>query len=306
MTHPSQRERTDLFGNASVREVSYALGLSRGGIARRCLGPLLYLPAGRIARICVRADEAVAASGLSGGARSVLHDCSLRVSPRGAETIPPHGPVLVVSNHPGGLDSIAVLSSIPRRDLSVVISDSPFTRAFLTARSQFVFAPQDPAGRIGTLRASIARLRQGAALLLFPHGDVEPDPEIGTGAFESIGEWSRSVELMLRGAPETQLVVAIASGVLMPRLARSALVRIRRSAPRRQKLAQVLQFLLQVARPRSVRLDIHLSFAAPVAASDLPAAEPMPAVAAIARRLLAEHMATLPSGPRLDRPREPM
>jgi hypothetical protein len=97
---------------------------------------------------------------------------------------------------------------------------------------------------------------------------------------------------MVRKAPETRLVAAIASGALSPRFARSPLVRIRRSAPRRQKLAEVLQFIRQVTLPGSVRLDIRLSFAEPVNGADLIAKGTMPAVAAIARRLLADLMET--------------
>ena len=90
-------------------------------------------------------------------------------------------------------------------------------------------------------------------------------------------------------------MVAIASGALAPRFALSPLVRIRRSAPRRQKLAEVLQFIRQVTRPGSVRLDIHLSFAEPVEGADLISKGTMPAVAAIAQRLLADHMDALKS-----------
>ena len=288
-----EREGAAVFREKIVDEIFYALGLSRNGAPRRTFGPLFMRPAGRLGRIAARADEAAATSGISGAARRILPDLSLRVSARGAGNIPPYGPLLVVANHPGGLDSVAILASVPRNDLNVVISDVPFTRAFEAAGRFFVFAPPGPAGRAATLRTAIERLRAGEALLIFPHGDVEPDPELGPGGSEAIGDWSRSLEIMLRKAPGTRLVVAIASGALAPRFARSPLVRIRRSAPRRQKLAEVLQFIHQVTRPGSVRLDIRLSFADPAEGADLIAKGTMSAVAAIARRLLADHMEAL-------------
>lgn len=285
-----EREGAAVFREKIIDEIFYALGLSRNGAPRHIFGPLFRRPAARLGRIAAWADGTAVTSGISGAARRILPDLSLRVLARGTEAIPEDGPLLVVANHPGGLDSVAILASIPRNDINVVISDVPFTRAFEAAGRYFVFAPPGPAGRAAALRAAIERLRTGEALLIFPHGDVEPDPEMGPGSSEAIGDWSRSLEIMLHKAPETRLLVAIASGTLSPRFARSPLVRIRRSAPRRQKLAEVLQFIRQVTRPGSVRLDIHLSFAEPAEGADLIAKGTMSAVAAIARRLLADHM----------------
>jgi 1-acyl-sn-glycerol-3-phosphate acyltransferase len=293
MTGQPEREGAAVFREKIVGEIFYALGLSRTGIPRRIFGPLFWRPAGRLGRIAAQADETAATSGISGAARRILPDFCLRVSARGTEAIPSDGPLLVVANHPGGLDSVAILASIPRKDVNVVISDVPFTRAFESAGRYFVFAPPGPAGRASALRSAVGRLRSGEALLIFPHGDVEPDPETSAGSCGSLGDWSRSLEIMLRRAPGTRLVVAIASGALSPRFARSPLVRLRRSATRRQKLAEVLQFVRQVIRPGSVPLDIRLTFGEPVEGADLIAKGTMPTVEAIARRLLASHMDVL-------------
>jgi Acyltransferase len=288
-----EREGTAVFREKIIDEIFYALGLTRDGAPRHIFGPLFRRPAGRLGRIAARADETAATSGISGAARRILPDFYLHVSARGTDAIPSDGPLLIVANHPGGLDSVAILASIPRKDVNVVISDVPFTRAFESARRYFVFAPPGPAGRAAALRTAIERLRSGEALLIFPHGDVEPDPEMGPGSLESIGDWSRSLEIMLRKAPGTRLLVAIASGALSPRFAQSPLVRLRRSATRRQKLAEALQFIRQVMRPGSVPLDIQISFGEPIEGADLIAKGTMPAVEAIARRVLADHMEAL-------------
>lgn len=290
MTRRRERESASVFREKIIGEIFYALGLSRTGIPRHIFGPLFRRPAGRLGRIAALADEAAATSGISGAAGRILPDFRLRVSARGAGSIPSDGPLLLAANHPGGLDSVAILASIPRKDVNVVISDVPFTRAFESAGRHFVFAPPGQSGRAAALRTVIERLRSEEAVLIFPHGDVEPDPEMSPGSFESLGDWSRSLEIMLRRAPGTRLVVAIASGALSPRFALSPLVRLRRSAERRQKLAEALQFLRQVTRPGSVPLDIHLTFGEPVEGADVIAKGTMPAVEAIARRVLADHM----------------
>jgi hypothetical protein len=143
------------------------------------------------------------------------------------------------------------------------------------------------------LRASIAHLASGGALLLYAHVEVEPDPETSPGAGEAFQDWSRSIEIILRGVPETRLQVSIASGILMPRFLNSPLVRIRRNAPQRQKLAEFLQVSWQMVFPRSVQPKIHLSFSAPVEARELPRDRLMPAVVAMAERLLEDHLAAV-------------
>ncbi len=252
-------------------------------------------PAGRFAEVIARADDEIRASGLSGGARSVLADFSLSPAVRGAERIPQDGPLLIVSNHPGAYDSLAIMASVPRQDLKVVISDVGFTRAFEAAREYYIYAPRDIAGRMKALRASITHLASGGALLLYAHAEVEPDPETSPGAGEALRDWSRSIEIILRRVPETRLQVSIASGVLMPRFLNSPLIKIRRDAPQRQKLAEFLQVSWQMVSPRSVQPKIHLSFSAPVAGHDFPRDSLMPAVIVMAERLLEDHLAAVRS-----------
>ncbi len=293
MTPSSDRQDVAAYREKITDEICRALGFSPAGAARRLLGPLFRYPAGRFAGIIARADDEIRSSGLSGGARSVLADFSLSPTVRGAEDIPAAGPLLIVSNHPGAYDSLAIMASVPRKDLKVVISDVGFTRAFTAAREYYIYAPRDTAGRMKALRASIAHLASGGALLLYAHVEVEPDPETDTGAGEALREWSRSIEIILRRVPKTRLQVSIASGILMPRFLNSPLVKIRRDAPQRQKLAEFLQVTWQMVSPRSVQPKIHLSFSAPVEGRDLPRDSLMPAVIAMAERLLEDHLAAV-------------
>jgi 1-acyl-sn-glycerol-3-phosphate acyltransferase len=290
---PAEKENPAAYTERIIDEVCYALGVGRSGVRRKLLGPLLRLPARRFGRLAARADSATRDSGITGGSRRILPDINMTVSARRKELIPADGPLLVVSNHPGGLDSIAILSCLPRKDTSVLISDVPFTRAFVVAREHFIYVPLRTGGRGPALRAAIDHLRKGGSLLLFPHGDVEPDPELGPGASGGLQKWSRSIEIMLREVPACRLQAAIASGALLPRFARSPLVKIRKTPVRRQKLAEVIQLCQQVVFPRSVRTQVHISFARPVLASDLVRGEAMPAVIRIARVLLEDHLAAL-------------
>ena len=284
-------EAAALYREKITDEIFKALGLSGHGVMRRWLGPVFRFPAGRFGGIIARANEGFRSSGLSGGCRRILTEMSLRVTARGTERIPGDGPLLVVSNHPGAYDSVAIMASVPRRDLKVILSDVPFTRAFAAGHNHFIFAPLDAAGRATALRASMDHLQSGGSLLFFPHDEVEPDPETSPGAMASLRDWSRSIEIILRRVPETRLQVTMASGILMPRFLHHPLAKIRRSAPKRQKLAEFLQVIQQMIFPRSVRPDIHLSFAEPVVGRDFLNGDPMAAVREAAGRLLEEHLA---------------
>jgi hypothetical protein len=290
-----ERKLAAIYRDKIINEICYALGLSRSGLVRRLIGPLFRFPANRLGRIAIRGDRKVSISGLGGAARRILPDLSLHPSVLGPVDVPMDGPLLVVSNHPGGFDSIAILSCIPRKDLKVVLSDVPFTRAFSVARRYFIYVPSDVHGNTATLRDSIDHLKRGGALLTFAYGDVEPDPELSGGSAASFQDWSRSIDIMLREVPDAWLLVTIISGVQRPMFANSPLLKFRKTTPQRQKLAEVLQIIQQMIFPSGIRTNAHISFSKPVRASELSKGELMPSVIAIARRLLDDHMASLSS-----------
>jgi len=283
---------SSVYKERIIDEICYALGVGRSGVLRRLLGPLFQRPAGRLGEIAARADSEVKFSGISGGARVILPDLSLSVGARGIDLIPADGPLLLAANHPGGLDSLAILSCVPRKDVKVLLSDVPFTRAFIAARQYFIFVPTGRADRAATLRTAIDHLRNGGSVLIFPHGDVEPDPEVSRGASPSIQDWSRSVEIMLRRVPESWLQVAIVSGVLDRKFVRSPVLKIRKSPARQQKLAEVLQLSRQMVSPSRVRTHAHVSFSGPVKGAALTREGAMPALIRRASRLLEDHLAS--------------
>jgi len=280
-----------LLSERITGEILFALGLPREGLGRRMLGPLFRLPARRFGRIFAELEEEVPRGGLPAGARRILPHFQVKVHARGGEAFPTRGPLLVVYNHPGAYDSLAITAALPRPDLHIAVSDVPFLRALNEAGKRFIYIPPDPGGRMAALRACVSCLKEGAALLIFAHGEVEPDPERQTGAWDELANWSPSVEILLRKVPESCLQLIIASGVLLERYLRHPFTRLRRSRAQRQKLAEVLQIADRLAFPRRLDpIDMHLSFAGPIPARSLDGGEVMPAVVAAARRLLGEHM----------------
>ena len=119
--------------NRITDEIFFALGLGRSGFLRRALGSLFYAPAHRFGRIAANFENETTRAGLAVGAMQIMRDFSLTSTTRGCENIPAEGPVLILANHPGAYDSAVITAAVPRRDLTLVVSDVGFTRALTAA-----------------------------------------------------------------------------------------------------------------------------------------------------------------------------
>ncbi len=276
-------------------EIFMALGFSRRGLLRGVFGWLFYLPAQRFSVLFSRADEATAQEGLPEGGRSLVKDLRVELSTRGEENIPPSGPLLVVSNHPGAYDSAAISACITRSDLKIIVYETRFYHALPNINRWLIHASTDPTKGMVALRQAIQHLQSGGALLQFGTGLIDPDPATLPGAEQALQIWSPSVEIMLRKVPEAQVVLAIASGVLLPRFAHHPLTRLRRKPMARRRLAEFTQVIQQLVAPGSVQAHAQISFALPVRLAELAAEiqgrRLMPAIITRACALLAEHRA---------------
>lgn len=258
-------------GPANVRELTRsitqeiwkALGLGPGTRLRHLLRPLLWAPSHRFSDLAARFDQLVAEAGFHQAARWVLPKFITRLEIEGSQWLPREGPLLVTSNHPGGADSIALAASLPRPDLKIVVSALPFFRGLPNSARHFIYTTLDINERMQVVRESIRHLRQGGSLLIFPRGQVEPDPEHLPGALEAVSHWSPSVGLMVRSVPETQVVPAVVSGVLTRASLNNPLTRIRSSAQDRQKLAEILQIIQQMLLPRRMAVATRVRFGQP-------------------------------------------
>jgi 1-acyl-sn-glycerol-3-phosphate acyltransferase len=258
---------------------------------RRALGSLFYLPAHRFGQVAANFENETTRAGLGAGAAQIMRDFSLTSTACGVENIPTEGPVLIVANHPGSYDSAVITASVPRRDLTLVVSDVPFVRSLAAASPHFIFVSTDMTERMDAIRQMVHRLQNGGAVLLFARGDVEPDPSFMSGAAATMAEWSHSIEILVRKVPQTQLVVEISSGVILPQFMNNPIVRLRRMPYHQQKLAEMLQLFQQLLFPKSIgETHVHISFSRPTLATDLPQTELMPAVIARARQALEEHV----------------
>jgi 1-acyl-sn-glycerol-3-phosphate acyltransferase len=191
-------------------------------------------------------DEAIAEGGIHGGARWLLPKFVRSHEARGVENIPAIGPLVIASNHPASIDSVVISAYVQRRDYKVIIGDIAFFENLPHARDNAIFAPdhENTSGRMQVVRESIRHLKSGGALLIFPHGNIEPDPEFMPNPDESFHLWSRSLEIFMNRVPGLEVLVTIVSGVISQKAYRHPITWFRKERPDKQRLA----FMYQIAR----------------------------------------------------------
>jgi len=245
-SHPIAQPEIGELTRKILNEIFATFGLPAQSLVRRVLEPVLWLPANRFSRLGAGFDQVVARSGINEGARWALPQLVDSTQVSGAERVPAEGPLVIASNHPGTYDSLAICACLERKDIKILVSGVPFTHSLPASREYLIYVTSDVHTRTAALRASIAHLRSGGALLIFPRGTYEPDPVLMSGGRESIARWSPSLELFLRKVPETQVILAIASGVLAESCLRHPFVRLAGKGRNPQKLAEFVQITQQM------------------------------------------------------------
>ena len=275
--------------NMLIDEIFNAIGLPQGWL-RRTLWPLAWAPAQSFARLLERFERCNAEYGFSEAARLLQERFISQVTVSGSERIPPAGPLLIASNHPGAVDAVAIAASLPRQDLKIVVSGVPFFHNLSFIRDHLIYSADDTYGRMLAVRGAIHHLREGGSVLIFPSGTVDPDPAVFPFAPRSLESWSASLALMLNKAPGTRLLVTMVSGVLAPECWRHPLVRLRHSFWEKQKLAEFIQIIQQLVLWRRFPLIPRVTFGRPVTLPELCLNERvddiMQAIRSNARRLM--------------------
>ncbi|AUX35053.1 uncharacterized protein SOCE836_072410 [Sorangium cellulosum] len=202
MAEPLARELAMLSGEEMVA----ALGL--GGApawVRRAGRAAFAVPSWPLGRALARFDRRAGEAGIHVAAREALSGFGARWT---ADAAPPsRGALLVVSNHPGAYDALALMAAIGRGDLMIVAAERRFLRALPHVSERLLFVPIDGGGggrelaaRTAGVRRALRHLRGGGALLHFPAGRIEADPAFAGDGDAPLGAWHPSAGALLRAA----------------------------------------------------------------------------------------------------------
>jgi hypothetical protein len=224
----------------------------------RLLRRLFLMPARTFAGQMAEFDQATGTRGLPDAARLAQRHYVRQVRVFDRDRLPA-GPFLALSNHPGMTDTLSLFAALDRADLRIIALQRPFLESIPNVSKQLFFVNDDPASRMSLVRAVSGHLRGGGAALTFPAGHIEPDPDVQPGAVDSLKNWTDSVGVFIRLAPQTAVVPVLVRGVVWDKYARHPLLAIKHSRDEKDKLAAAFQLLAHVVfKARDVRVRVQI------------------------------------------------
>jgi len=291
---PTTTPDVDVVTDVLFSQIMSVMGLKQPNWVSRFLFLILSSPVKRMSTMLVEFDQNISKKGCNQATKEFMGHFVTKVDLRGAENIPEQGPLLLMCNHPAAYDVIIVVACIRRDDLKILASDVQFIKKLPNIANLLIPVPYHIPSRLQTVRASIQHLKNGGALLIFPRGDVEPDPAVSPGAEQSLNGWSASLELFLRKVPQTMSVVAIASGILSKRWFKNPLIKLWKKYEQRQKVAEIFQVATQLITGKMPKSTPMVSFSPSLSIDDLggedaPEGTLLASLIDQARRLLAGH-----------------
>jgi hypothetical protein len=236
-----------------------------------------------LGRMLASFDAGVAAVGPARAAAAILEDLGATWK-RVGEAPPTRGPVVVVSNHPGAFDTLALFAATGRDDVAILAADREFLRAMPHVARHLIFVAEAGGGaaaRVAAIRAALRHIASGGALLHFGAGRIEPDPAfpLDPGA-EPLAPWHPGAGVFVRAAARHGGLVfpALVEGVHSPKAKQAFLTRFGE-----RRGVTTIAGLLQVAFRRYRDVATTVRFGQPYDARDLARAGDDVAVAAALR-----------------------
>ncbi len=219
-----------------------SFGWQNNPLLARLLRILFLKPAQTFARHMVEYDEVVGSHGIVDGGWNLVRRYVKDLRIINADRIPDSA-FLALSNHPGMADTVALFAALNRKDLHIIALDRPFLNSLPETTKQLFYVYDDPAKRMTLVRQVSAHLKNGGATLTFPAGHIEPDPDVYPGAVESLQDWTDSVGVFVRMAPNAAILPVLVRNVVAVKYAKHWLLKIKKTKEEREKLATALQLL---------------------------------------------------------------
>jgi hypothetical protein len=281
-----------------VIEILAAFNLPSGKFWQTMIGSWMHKPTTRFSEIFAKLDQDIAAFGLSEAVRQMLPNFVDKTKVMGGENFPAEGPLLVTANHPGTYDALSIVANAPRDDFKIVVGGMPFLKKLPITSNHLIHSDRnDNNVRATVVRSSIRHLQAGGAVLIFPSGQIDPDPAVLPGAKEALQYWSKSIAIMMRRAPETRLLTAITSGVLHERFTRTPLTFLKSDGVGQRRIMEFIQVIRQLLLGDQLGLTPLVTFDKPLTIQELCASwdsdQLLQAIIERAREVLSQHQIQL-------------
>ncbi len=284
----------NVITTALFSQLMSVMGFKHSNLITRCLYPIFYPPVKRLSTLLVELDRNTVQNGWNSAVNLFTRKLVSDIHLIGEQVIPHQGPLMVLCNHPAAYDVAILAAAIQRDDLKIIASDIPIVQLLPNIAAHIIPVPYHIPSRLQTIRTTIQHLNNSGAILIFPRGNVEPDPTVSPGAERSLDGWSPSVELFLRRVPETISVVAIASGMLSEKWYKNPLINLWKKYEQRQKVAEIFQIGAQLLTGMRSTATPMINFSPPLSIYDLgseaaPEGVLLANLKAQARLLLSDH-----------------
>ncbi len=220
-------------------------GSLKYGLARS----LFKKPLFHLSTFLMELDAHLARTNVASMVQLAVERLSSGLSIHGDPKIPSKGPVLVVANHPGWIDSLVALAGITRPDVIFLVGSHPTLEYLPHFKEHLIFVDQQGIpNRTAAIRQVVEHLRAGKVVVIFPKGLLEPDPALIQGARQSILDWNDSVGIFLNKVPQTVLQPMLISQMVHPQAWNYWAFKLCNEKRRRQQLAIALQFVMSLRK----------------------------------------------------------
>lgn len=257
----------DTLTEINLDDLVASFGWQDYPLLSRLLRFIFHKPAQKFARHMLDYDEVMGKHGIVEGGWNLARRYVKDIRIINADRIP-ESAFLALSNHPGMTDTVALFAGLNRKDLHIIALDRPFLNALPNSTRQLFYVYDDPAKRMTLVRQVSAHLKKGGAVLTFPAGHIEPDPDVYPGAVESLQDWTDSVGVFIRMAPDAAILPVLVRNVVAKKYADHWLLKIKKTKEEKEKLATALQLLGMVTAGEKL-VTVTVQIGNPIYAKDL-------------------------------------
>lgn len=244
--------------NINLDDLVSSFGWQKLTLLAKLLRWIFQKPAQIFAEHVIEYDDIVGTQGIVEGGWNLTRRYVKDIRIINADRIPDSA-FLALSNHPGMTDTVTLFAALNRKDLRIIALDRPFLNELPHTTKQLFYVYDDSAKRMSLVRQVSSHLRSGGAALTFPAGEIEPDPDVYSGAVKSLSNWTESVGAFIRMAPNAAILPVLVRGVVAKKYANHWLLKIKKTKVEKEKLATALQLLGMIIfneKPVTVTIQI--------------------------------------------------
>ncbi len=247
-----------------------AVGLPTTKTYHNIFRPLFRNLTDRLAYIGVSFDQMINSEGLPAASAWMLTHFCRDVQVHGVKFIPDQGPLLVVSNHPGTYDALAIYSILEGHTIRSVSSVIPFLDLLPNARQIFLFTPHENVReRMLVMRNAIKHLQKGGTVVYFGSGHRDPDPTVYPGAERAIDDWLHVFDTFYKYVKGLKLLPMIVSGVISNKWVKHPITWLKNNQIDKQRLSILGQMIFQLRKPGKLMMTPRVSIGVPLSENDL-------------------------------------